>query len=506
MLEALKALDAQLARSALLLPTVRLLALAALGALAFPLYLQSIPAATALDAIPTRFGWLLAAITALYVGAVALIWRTRAAGAWRWVELALIVVVGIALRVAVFGAPPGLSHDAYRYAWDPQLVAHGISPYTHAPQDPALAFLRDNRITPNLRYRAAPTLYPPAAQGLFLLTYLFDPRDIYGVKLTMEICDALSFILTLALLRARKLDLRRAVLYWWAPIPILEFAFNGHVDAAAILWTLAALLASAGTWRGARVATGVFIGLAALTKLYPILFVIPLIRRRDYGLLAGLTGTIVIGYAPFVLLGLGGGGFLETYLGQRFVDQGPLLVALTTLTTAFTHAPAILIGSDFLALALLAALVALYRWRVGMSAEVGMLALSSVWIALSPHIYPWYIAALAPLLTFFPAASGYAVVGCRPGAPILALWLFMLAAPFTYVIFAPGGNADLFIWFSLIPAGIALCPLARAPSRARVQAVWRRLTAPISRDELRAIWGAWAPSAYERRVGNVQHG
>lgn len=514
-------------RGEALIPIARLVALATLGALAFPLYLQIIPAATALDANPARFGWLLAAITAFYVGAVALVWRTRAVGGWRWVELALIIAVGVALRVAVFGAPPSLSHDAYRYAWDPQLVAHGISPYTHTPQDPALAFLRDNRITPNLRFRDAPTLYPPAAQGLFLLTYLLDPRDIYGVKLTMEICDALSFILTLALLRARKLDLRRALLYWWAPIPILEFAFNGHVDAEAILWTLAALLASAGTWRGARVATGVFIGLATLTKLYPILFVIPLIRRRDYGLLAGLAATIVIGYAPFVALGLGAGGFLETYLGQRFVDQGPLLAALTTLITLFTHAPLILIGSDFLALAILAALVALYRWRVGMSAEAGMLALSAAWIALSPHIFPWYIAALAPLLALeqgraVEAASHGAEEGGRlkprlraygyEGGPrglgngALALWLFMLAAPFTYVIFAPGENAGLFIWFSLVPAAIALAPLASATGRARALAAWRQLSAPITRGELRAIWDAWAPGALERRAGNVQHG
>ncbi|HEY7983947.1 MAG TPA: glycosyltransferase 87 family protein, partial [Ktedonobacterales bacterium] len=463
---------------------------------------QVVPASAALNSDPARFGWPLAALTALYVAAAALVWWTRPASGWRWAELALIALVGLLLRAVVFGAPPGLSHDAYRYAWDPQLIAHGFSPYAHTPQDPALAFLRDARITPNLRFRDAPTIYPPGAQGLFLITYFLDPRDIYGVKLAMEVCDALTFALTLALLRGRRLDPRRAMLYWWAPIPILEFAFNGHVDAEAIMWTVAALLASVGTWRGARVATGVLIGLAALTKFYPILFVIPLIRRRDYGLLAGLVGVTALGYAPFVALGLGGGGYLETYLGQRFVDQGPLLGAINWLVAPLTQAPAILIGSNLLALAALAGLIALYRWRVGLSAEAGMLALSAAWIALSPHLFPWYIAALAPLLALFPgsplsplspAPRGRGGQGLRsaPGAAIVALWVFMLLMPFTYALFAPGGDAGLFIWFSLIPAAITVAPLATRRGRAAWLAVWRRLVAPVTRAELRAVRDAW---------------
>jgi glycosyl transferase family 87 len=475
-----------------LAPAARLGALAALGALAVPLYSAILPAATpvTLDSDPARFGWPLAALTALYVAAAALVWLTRPAGGWRWAELAVIVVVGLALRALVFGAPPGLSHDSYRYAWDPQLIAHGLSPYTHTPNDPELAFLRDTRISPNVRFRDAPTIYPPAAQGLFLLVYLLDPRDIYGVKLAMVVCDALAFALTLALLRGRRLDLRRAILYWWAPIPILEFAVNGHVDAAAILWTLAALLASAGTWRGARVATGALIGLAAMTKIYPILFVIPLIRRRDYGLLAGLVATMAIGYAPFAVLGLGGGGFLGTYLSQRFVDQGPLLTAISAVVTPLMYDPVIQVASDLVALMALTALVALYRWRVGLNLEAGMLALSAIWIALSPHLFPWYIAALAPLLAFFSGARR----GRWPGAPILALWTFLLFMPFTYVIFAPGGSPGMFIWFSLIPAAIAITPLATTHGRAALLAALRRLSAPLTRAELRAAWEAWALS------------
>jgi hypothetical protein len=69
----------------------------------------------------------------------------------------------------------------------------------------------------------------------------------------------------------------------------------------------------------------------------------------------------------------------------------------------------------------------------------------------------------------------------------------MLAAPFTYILFAPGGDAGVFIWFSLVPAAIALTPLIWAEGRAAALATLRRLVAPITWVEVRAEWAAWAP-------------
>src|SRR5262249_9613090 len=153
---------------------------------------------------------------------------------------------------------------------------------------------------PNLRFRNAPTIYPPGAQALFLLAYFIAPLNIFGVKAIVVTCDALSAVLTLVLLTKRGLDPRRVLLYWWAPIPTLEFAFSGHIDAAAILWILTAVLTAQSGRQGMRVLAGVFLGLAVLTKLYPLLFVIALVRRRDYGFLVGLVATILAGYVPFL--------------------------------------------------------------------------------------------------------------------------------------------------------------------------------------------------------------
>ncbi len=70
---------------------------------------------------------------------------------------------------------------------------------------------------------------------LFLVIYAIEPLSIGALKAGIEVCDALVAVLTtLLLLRQHRLDLRRVIAYWRSPIPVLEFAFNQHLDAAAI--------------------------------------------------------------------------------------------------------------------------------------------------------------------------------------------------------------------------------------------------------------------------------
>src|SRR5262245_58244841 len=40
----------------------------------------------------------------------------------RWIELGLILAIGLAFRLIFISAPPAFSYDAYRYAWDAHLV------------------------------------------------------------------------------------------------------------------------------------------------------------------------------------------------------------------------------------------------------------------------------------------------------------------------------------------------------------------------------------------------
>ncbi len=90
---------------------------------------------------------LLVAGVALAAGLVCL-WTAPLRGPAAAVELGLVLLAGVAFRALLVGLPPMFSHDAYRYVWDAQLVAHGVSPWQHTVVDPVLAPLRDGAIWP----------------------------------------------------------------------------------------------------------------------------------------------------------------------------------------------------------------------------------------------------------------------------------------------------------------------------------------------------------------------
>ncbi len=385
-----------------------------------------------------------------------------------WMELGLIVAIGLVFRAEFLSVPPAISHDAYRYVWDAHLLAHGVSPYLYPASDPALAYLRDGAIWPQLNWPNSPTIYPPGAELLFWLVNLVAPLSITAMQLAMAACDAGVGLVTLLLLRHFHLDLRRLIIYWWNPIPILEFVYSAHVDAAAALWVALALLLALQHWRGARLLAGVALGLAVLTKLYPLLFVVAVVRRRDWGLLGGLLATLVVVTLPFLRLGLGSGGFLGTYFSQRFVDEG-LLFRLITQLVVNSRWQLALQGS---ALVLLTGLVLYARVKWRLPAAAAILALSAAWIAVSPHLYPWYVGGLLPVLALYlhlpPVAAARTARrswGSRLASytytPLMAFgfWVFVLEMPFTYVIFAPGYNANLFLVFFAVPLALAGAPL-----------------------------------------------
>jgi hypothetical protein len=210
-------------------------------------------------------------------------------------------------------------------------------------------------------------------------------------------------------------------------------------------------------------------------------------------LLAGLLGVIALGYAPFVWLGLGSGGFLGEYLSQRFVDQGLLLNWLDGAVTRVTQAAPALIAADLAALALLCALIALWRWRLGLDAVVCLLALSVAWILLSPHIFPWYIAALLPLIALSRGAGRWP--GARAMSPTAwACCAFALAVPYTYILFTPGGATGLFPVMFLVAAAVGLAPLLTTQARRDCLAALRRLFAAPTVAECARLWRACLPT------------
>ncbi len=463
-------------------PVLRRAALLALGALALPCYAGILQVAGTFSKQPQALFWPLLAVTALYVGGCWLVLRSFPAAGRRarWVELGVILAAGLAARAVFYGTPPLMSPDAYRYVWDAHLLVHGVSPYTHSPFDPAVQALRDQAIWPNVRYRHDPTIYPPGADLLFVLIYLVKPLSMGALKAGLEVCDALVAALTLLLLRRHGLDLRRVIVYWWSPIPVLEFAFNQHLDVAVIVWTLASLLVMGMGWRGARGAAGALMGMATLTKLYPALYAVVMVRRRrDWLFLAGLVGTVALVYLAFWPFHAQSGGFLSSYVQQSAIDRGIGLVWITSFVTSLGGGETQIIVAQMAALAALGLLIGWFCWRKGLRQEAGVLAISVLWIVLSTHLFTWYIAVLLPLLALYLRAPALkrrdaeqrpADLSGTFATPTLATWLFTLLMPFTYVIFAAGSyHPQLFHDFFYLVFAVAALPLLTRQGRAALR-------------------------------------
>ncbi|MFG3494225.1 glycosyltransferase 87 family protein [Streptomyces sp. NPDC047928] len=234
---------------------------------------------------PVGLSWWYAAAWLLFAGAA---WALRGVP----VRRAVVLVVAGSAAVAATGlvAAPRTSTDAYRYAWDGRVQASGVSPYDHAPRDPALAPLRDDWLFPSGadcagpdRARIAPaddgtrrctrlnrpsvhTIYPPAAEAYFLGVHALSPDgarlkpfQVGGALLSVGVTGVLVLILR------RRGDPRTAVYWAWCPAVPVEAVNNAHVDVLGVLFAVAGL----GLVVRHRVGAGALLGVAVATKLMP---------------------------------------------------------------------------------------------------------------------------------------------------------------------------------------------------------------------------------------------
>ncbi|HYB01668.1 MAG TPA: glycosyltransferase 87 family protein [Ktedonobacteraceae bacterium] len=253
-------------------------------------------------------------------------------GCWLWIELGLIFAGAVIFRFMLVNLPLSLSGDAWRYLWDARVILNGYSPYFYAPFDKILTSLHDS-VFAHITYGQFPTKYPPGAQIFFMLGYLLNPTNLVALKIIFVLLDLVTCVGLAALLVSKGLDPRRVLLYAWCPLPIIEFAIQGHSDVIAIAFMVLAVLCAQSSRKSLRIAAGICIGIAALARLYPILLLLVLVRRRDWGLIIACFTTIVLGYLPFFLLGHGDlRSVLLSFSGQQDLHPGVVALAVPVWT------------------------------------------------------------------------------------------------------------------------------------------------------------------------------
>jgi len=365
------------------------------------------------------YGWY-AADVLLFVVAIVLLRRVPARR-----SAALVLLGSLAVALTGLLAPPRTSDDAYRYLWDGQVQAAGISPYADAPTAPALTALRARNpalfpvtgsctgwdlhradgICTHINRPTVHTIYPPVAEFWFLGLHAagritgrpgIGIAQAGGVLLAVATTGALLLVL-----RRTRAPAHRAALWGWCPAVAAWAVNDAHVDTLGALLMVCglglAVLPGAGQPAGGRQrgTAGVLLGLATGTKLIPAL-ALPgamsgcLAAGRRFGprdlLLPAAAGlTFLLCYTPYVIAsGLGVLGFLPGYLQQQGYDQGTGFALLALLGI-----PASLLPGAVAAVLLAAVLYVLRHgdpdtpWR-------GALTVIGTALLLAAPDYPWY--------------------------------------------------------------------------------------------------------------------
>jgi hypothetical protein len=177
-------------------------------------------------------------------------------------------------------------------------------------------------------------------------------------------------------------------LWAWSPVVVSEFGNNAHIDWLAVLLVLSAM--SAGAVKRDAVA-GVLVGLAVATKLYPVVVLPSLMRRRPWLVSLVVAGTVAIVYLPHVLaVGPRVLGYLPGYLSEEGYSSGTRL----QLLGAVLPRPV-----DLVAGAIILAAAALWAWRRSdpSTPEQTATVIVGITLLVTTPAYGWYSAILIAL-------------------------------------------------------------------------------------------------------------
>lgn len=355
-------------------------------------------------------------VLALYLGeARGIVWSPR-----------IIIVGAVAFRLLFLFRPPELSDDIYRYLWDGLAILHGNNPYAFAPADAKLFDTGSAALLSQVNHPHLITIYPPAAQILFAMGAFLG--GVTGIKVLLVVADVAVCAIIMRILAQMNMPPSRAVLYAWHPLPILEIAGSGHIDGAGIFFLMLALtlliprqnapvfLVARNSW--AHAAAGVAFSLAALVKLFPLVFFPAFLflagkkgwRQFMFGAALGMTA-LSMPFLPGIYNML---GTLDIYV-RNWEFAGFAFQSLHEMFPSGQVARQILAGTFLFITAALYAL--LFRKRANPLENVCTASLLSavfqtvygivlVFLLLTPTLHPWYVLYLACLLPFVPGTAG----------------------------------------------------------------------------------------------------
>ena len=333
-----------------------------------------------------------------------------ALAAWlvlRRADGSIYFILGTALlfRLTLWSSPATLSDDIFRYVWDGQVQLAGINPYLYAPSAPEVAHLHE-ALSQSVNHADISTVYPPLAQFFFRAVCTLNPTPA-AMKLALLLCDwGLCLLLARSLVR-RGQDPRRVLLYAWNPLPLIEVAGSGHIDALGILLLFLALHAL----QLRHLTTAVCALTAAfLAKLFPLILV-PTFWRcpgdrtlsawldpRPRKVLLLFPVMVLVAFLPFADAGTQLIAGLRIYIQHWYFNAAAYSLIHYSLSpwNGNAHSHARWFCTAFFVF------FALYTQIRSRDPYRATFISLGAYVLLSPTMHPWYLLWVLPFLPFFP--------------------------------------------------------------------------------------------------------
>ncbi|GAB5550979.1 MAG: DUF2029 domain-containing protein [Saprospiraceae bacterium] len=187
------------------------------------------------------------------------------------------LLIGILLRTTLLFGMPTLSDDIYRFIWDGRLWLVGEHPFAQLPQ----AYMEQKQQLPGihralfdqLNSPAYFTIYPPFAQGTFVVACALFFNNLFGASLILKLillaCEIGSLIIIPKILSTLNLPQYNVLIYALNPLVIVEVVGNLHYEGALVFFFLCGMYALI---KQKQVQATIFYALSILSKLLTILF------------------------------------------------------------------------------------------------------------------------------------------------------------------------------------------------------------------------------------------
>jgi len=253
-------------------------------------------------------------------------------------------------------------------------------------------------------------------------------------------------------------------MFAWHPLVIFESAHSGHIEGAYVAFLVAGLLA----WSHSKSAlTGVSLGMAAMVKFYPLLllpaflFLTPeatgttasssarrLINKRNFAILAGLAGTIILAYLPYWSAGSNLFAFISGYFEEEgFVNSGGRYFFLELARKAFWVPTAAFVIIALMCLLAVAARQLLREKLGALDVARSSTALIGTYLLLTTPRYAWYYVWLIPFLCLAPGIGWLYLTAAS--VLLYLLWYTPLVYPQIPVWLGASIYAPALVWILL---------------------------------------------------------